>query len=419
LLDQNQHLSRAVEAERNFRTLEIALAAFSAKIREVGLEPDDTVLQTNVEIAIARINLVSVLRTLLDELGTAQKALSISLSAQTSVTQVHAQIRPLLLNAIAEAKAALAVIEQQRQAISATLAVRTETAKKIAVEREGLERRIHQDGSRLQILRSGWQTLGGDRDWTDKALSEISAALRRDHETQQKVDQALVQAETVLLRLVNIEELTQLRTQLVPLIAERDRLNRYSEAAAAIKEAYGESRQKHVKQQMKDFVRVISALFIRMQSNLVYDDILSGDEDAPLSWRAIAEDYSLDPEAIFSQGQRQDFALSIFLARARGLGGTFILDEPVAHLDDLNRVALLDVFRAITLEDREGLSFVLTTANKPLVRHMIEKFACVDAHSIAPHQPKTKPALLLVGLEGNPRTGVRLLQDAELNSADL
>jgi ABC-type dipeptide/oligopeptide/nickel transport system ATPase subunit len=154
-----------------------------------------------------------------------------------------------------------------------------------------------------------------------------------------------------------------------------------------------------------------------MQCNLVYDDILSGDEGSPLSWRAIAEDYSLDPEATFSQGQRQDFALSIFLARARGLGGTFILDEPVAHLDDLNRVALLDVFRAITLEHNAGLSFVLTTANKPLVRHMVEKFARVGAQTIALHQPETEAALWLVSLEGNPRTGVKLVQGAELSGA--
>jgi exonuclease SbcC len=144
---------------------------------------------------------------------------------------------------------------------------------------------------------------------------------------------------------------------------------------------------------------------------------LSGDEDAPLSWRAIAEDYSLDPEATFSQGQRQDFALSIFLARARGLGGTFVLDEPVAHLDDLNRVALLDVFRAIILEDSGGLSFVLTTANKPLVRHMIEKFAAVGSQGVAPQQVEFGHTLRLVGLEGNPRTGVRLVEGAELNSA--
>lgn len=103
------------------------------------------------------------------------------------------------------------------------------------------------------------------------------------------------------------------------------------------------------------------------------------------------------------------------MARARGLGGTFILDEPVAHLDDLNRVALLDVFRAIILENIDGFSFVLTTANKPLVRHIIEKFARVQRPGSAAHEYGS--ALSFVGIEGNPRTGLKLMQRAELSPA--
>ena len=127
-------------------------------------------------------------------------------------------------------------------------------------------------------------------------------------------DRTSLQAENAKLK----KDLEDLRKERGPLASERDRLSRYAEAALAIKDAYSDSQKKHVKQQMADFVRVISALFLRMQSNLVYDDVASGDEAAPLSWRAQAENLNLDPEATFSQGQRQDFALSIFLARARG-----------------------------------------------------------------------------------------------------
>jgi DNA repair exonuclease SbcCD ATPase subunit len=218
LLNQNQQLVRAVETERNYRALELAFAAFSAKVREAGIEADDTELQTKIDIAIARINLVPVLRMLRDELATTQKMLSTSLAAKISVLNIHTQFRPLLLNAITAAKAGLAAIEQQRQPFLTVLAAGAEAATKIATEREGLERRIHQNGSRIQILRSGWQTLAGVRVWSDKALSEISAALRQDRETQQKAERALVQAETVLRNLADIEELTQLRAQLVPLI---------------------------------------------------------------------------------------------------------------------------------------------------------------------------------------------------------
>ena len=183
----------------------------------------------------------------------------------------------------------------------------------------------------------------------------------------------------------------------------------YSEAAVAIRDAYKASRNNHIKQQMSEFVRVISALFTRMQANLVFDEVISGEGGAALSWRAVADKLSMDPKSTFSQGQRQDFALAIFLARARGLEGTFMLDEPVNHLDDLNRVALLDVFRAIVLEGNRNLSFVLTTANKPLVRHLVEKFSLVEVQDLSDKIPKKRQALELVGLEGNPRAGVTVL----------
>ena len=135
--------------------------------------------------------------------------------------------------------------------------------------------------------------------------------------------------------------------------------------------------------------------------------ITEGDETAPLSWRAVSEGLAMDPDRRFSQGQKQDFALSIFLARARGLGGTFFLDEPLAHLDDLNRVALLDVFRAICLESHSRLSIVLTTASKPVLRHIVEKFARVGRKESG--SSKETPILKVISLEGNPRSGIHVV----------
>jgi exonuclease SbcC len=182
-------------------------------------------------------------------------------------------------------------------------------------------------------------------------------------------------------------------------------LTRLYEAAHKAKLAYDERRQRHVHEQMQEIVRVISALFLRMQANEVYDRIVEGADSQPLSWRALCNGTALDPQTKFSQGQRQDFALAIFLARARGLRGSFFMDEPLAHLDDLNRVALLDVFRAISLESDSGLSFVLTTASRPIARHFLEKFSRLT-HG---HSGEQKPALNVIELEGNPRVGIRKL----------
>jgi DNA repair exonuclease SbcCD ATPase subunit len=412
LVRENQALARAVEAERAYRLLESAFAAFATKVRQAGLEEDDAQLQVTAERAIARSDLLAVLRLLRDEARATETAIGLSAPANSSIIRFYDLLHPLLTAAIAAARDTLVAAETRHRAAAAAVAADNDNARKILSEREAVDRRIQQNGSRLQVLRSAWQSMAGDREWSDATLGEIAANLRSEYDVHQSVERTLVQAETLLRELAAGEELERLRAERKPLVTGRDRLNRYAEAALSVRQAYSDSRQKHVKQQMADFVRIISALFTRMQSNLVYDDVVSGDELAPLSWRAIAEGFSLDPEATFSQGQRQDFALSIFLARARGLGGTFILDEPVAHLDDLNRVALLDVFRAITVESTARLSLVLTTANKALVRHLLEKFARISVSVLGGE--RQEPVLRLISVEGNPRTGVRVIQDTDL-----
>ena len=113
----------------------------------------------------------------------------------------------------------------------------------------------------------------------------------------------------------------------------------------------------------------------------------------------------LDPGKDFSQGQLQDLALALFLARARSLGGTFFLDEPVIHLDDLNRVGLLDILRATVLEGSQSLNLVITTSSRSLARHLIEKFACVKT---VPTPFGAAHPLRVIELDGNGRTGVEL-----------
>jgi len=147
----------------------------------------------------------------------------------------------------------------------------------------------------------------------------------------------------------------------------------------------------------------VNPLFLRMHSNRIYDSVAfkRGGGDGVL--RATVAGDTFNPYTDFSQGQRQDLALAIFLARARSVGGTFFLDEPVMHLDDLNRVALLDILRAFTLENGDRLNLVVTTSSKSLTRHLIQKFSAVDRF-VTPHG-RVSP-LTVYGLEGNALTGV-------------
>lgn len=147
----------------------------------------------------------------------------------------------------------------------------------------------------------------------------------------------------------------------------------------------------------------VTPLFLRMHSNRIYDSISFKEGDRSGLLNATTAEDVFNPYTDFSQGQRQDLALAIFLARARAVGGTFFLDEPVMHLDDLNRVALLDILRAFTLENSDKLNLVVTTSSKALTRHMIQKFSSIDKFSTP--LGMVSP-LTVYGLEGNALTGV-------------
>lgn len=137
-------------------------------------------------------------------------------------------------------------------------------------------------------------------------------------------------------------------------------------------------------------------LFSRMHANEVYQQLSVSVED--LNWHVLADDHDLPLEAQekLSQGQRQDLALSLYLARAKNTGGSFLLDEPIAHLDDLNRVAMLDIFRLVATSIPH-VNIILTTASDSLARHMTQKFSSITDRGL----------LNTIYLEGNPRLGVK------------
>jgi hypothetical protein len=157
-------------------------------------------------------------------------------------------------------------------------------------------------------------------------------------------------------------------------------------------------------EQLDRLFDVVSPLFSRVQANEVFDSLHRGPQRNPFDWVAKSSSYEFTPSPHFSMGQRQDLALAIFMARARGVKGTFFLDEPVIHLDDLNRVALMDTFRMLVLESEQCCNFVMTTARRDFVRHMAEKFT-----NAPPVQGL--PPLRIYELDGSPRVGVRVAKE--------
>ena len=163
--------------------------------------------------------------------------------------------------------------------------------------------------------------------------------------------------------------------------------------------------------QIQPLLRSISSFYLRTQGNPFIDRI--GVDESPntnaLRWLGQLADARPLSAGEMSQGQRQDLALSIFLARARQERGTFILDEPLAHLDDLNRVAFFDSLRAMLIQSStqpNPFRLVVTTASWSLVRHLKAKFLHVRASG-------DTPMLRVLEMVGDPRSGVEVRQTSD------
>ncbi|MFI4985934.1 MAG: AAA family ATPase [Alphaproteobacteria bacterium] len=201
LFRENQLLASAVEREKQYRALESKLATFGSKVRQAGLDPDDPDLQNRVERQIGRVNLVPILRALRDEFHTLLSAINAIESVKTSVLQLYDQWHPTVIGLLTQAREALEVVDKRRQVAASNVTVAAETGRKIASERDEITRRVQQNASRVQALRSAWQTLAGDREWSDAALSDITSKLRTEYDAHQTVERTLAQAETLLTEL--------------------------------------------------------------------------------------------------------------------------------------------------------------------------------------------------------------------------
>jgi DNA repair protein SbcC/Rad50 len=267
--------------------------------------------------------------------------------------------------------------------------------------REGLRDKA----AELAMLLTAWQAAAPDAEWSDSALATLKAELAADTQRLQSAEAHIEAARAAWASEFRRERLDALRRAIAPSLERRTymtaRLAAANRARAIFQEAYATTSRK----QVQDLSRVVNPLFARMHANRVFDRINLGEDRDFLHWLADADGQQLDPGKDFSQGQRQDLALALFLARARSLGGTFFLDEPVIHLDDLNRVGLLDILRATVLENSRSLNLVITTSSRALARHIIEKFAGIGTVE-TPSGPSHP--LRVVELDGNGRSGVTL-----------
>lgn len=260
-------------------------------------------------------------------------------------------------------------------------------------------------GSELGELQALWDIAAPEQPWSEAAFLQLKTKLTDEQDKLARADAHIQGARAAWTAEARRLQLVELRATIKPAQEQHARMTARIAAATRAQALFQDTYTTISKRQVQDLAKVVNPLFARMHANRVYDRINLGEDSEFLHWLAHAGDAQLDPGKDFSQGQRQDLALALFLARARSLGGTFFLDEPVAHLDDLNRVGLLDILRTMVLEESRSVNMVITTSSRALARHLIEKFANIDL--VETPEGRVRP-LSVIELDGNSRSGVQL-----------
>lgn len=237
----------------------------------------------------------------------------------------------------------------------------------------------------------------------EKELAERKRKLEKTVTEHESIKHDGSATESKLHEMLHIKEIERLHREISSMQQRLARLKKVKKTAESAIEAFNERSRSYCRWQRGRLADVMFSIFGRIHASEAFDLLKEGPEDDPFEWIAMAAKQEFISSREFSMGQRQDLALSIFLAKARGIGGTFFLDEPIIRLDDLNRVALLDMFRVLVEEENSQVRLVITTASRTLVRHFQEKFNNIPARDFT-------PALRVIELEGSPRDGVKVIQ---------
>ncbi len=301
---------------------------------------------------------------------------------------------------IAELQSAASKADADREAKRKTLQTRQEALAALSARIASLESLLSEATDMTQRGEAAASVLSLGPKLSAGAVKQARAdwVVRREE---------IKQAEARLLVASNVLVISQQAQQIAELNRKRDhsmaRVTLVTERADQLRELrtfLDESLTRTKGERLSAARQSVQSLFLRMHANQLFE-FVQPTADAS-GFAAKVQNMFFDAVDL-SQGQRQDLALAIFLSRARMYGGTFFLDEPLLHLDDLNRVALLDVLRALALQEGQRLRIVMTTASSQVLAHLQQKFATVVKSG-------ESPLLRAYRLSGTPKEGVSVEQ---------
>lgn len=204
----------------------------------------------------------------------------------------------------------------------------------------------------------------------DQSLEALQLAIEQAIEAfdrAQHVERSEVTARTDLAK--KTEELHEATEQLRDLSARRENFSKATDVLARITQEH--SLEQATKQALESIRGHVSDIFARIHSPAEY---VLGDfhGETLLATREGNHDRGVNQ---VSTGQRAALALSIFLALNRSAERAppvMLIDDPVAHIDDLNALSFLDYLRDLAVGTRKQIFFA--TADAKLAALFQRKF---------------------------------------------
>jgi DNA repair protein SbcC/Rad50 len=410
---QTLSAARASFAERSklaeeLAALEKETRSFDGRLKKLGVEFSSTSeISSALRQVLRRLDLAMSVARFDEEVTEKQRAFAIVRSASVSDSSS--------LELVARHVGRFGELASEKRSEEAACRKRLSEAgveaNKLAVQLRSVAERLDGCLARIEDLRAQrqrvlevWRKLSR-AELTRENLTKAADQARSWTERLERVAQHLAAARSAVQFETRRSELAKVETRIAKLSARRNRLSARIDAAMRGASAFRGHYARLSRQKLDALSDVVNPLFARMHANHIFDSLDLGGPENFLHWTGDAGTERLDPKTDFSQGQRQDLALALFIARARSLGGTFFLDEPVSHLDDLNRVGLLDALRSVAIENAGRLNLMITTASRALARHLIEKFAAVEPLQT---QAGPVPMLRVIEMQGNPRSGLNV-----------
>ncbi|WAM45993.1 hypothetical protein [Edwardsiella piscicida] len=356
-----------------------------------------------IEMSLARLIHAERLSEIYDSLERVYQLVGEKALATTdSFLQQVAAVQSLLPSYCDSHKHQITLIEHQLSTQIALEDIQQGAIQTLILELKGEEQKLANITYLQQEFSSYWSQLFRDDSVNKSILVRFQESLTSDRDVLSSLIDLYNESRLGLESMEESKTIKSLESQMLRLEDSISKqLKRRNTAEQALAELTSEI-ENRTSETIDSLMLPASELFSRMHANEVYQGFNVVNK-GNFNWCAITGEVVRDGEVplitenFFSQGQRQDLALSLYLSRARALGGTFFLDEPVAHLDDLNRVAMTDIFRMMCLAEK-GMNLILTTASDPLRRHLRQKFSAI--------QQNGDPLLTVITLKGNPKEGV-------------